>query len=106
MERRDPKARAIRQLILFGMLAVVFVPACTVGTALYLDDDWVPESTRSRLPGSTKDEVRAMLGEPDRIDDGHEWYSERWHYRRAGRLAEFRVEFDRDGRADEGSYDR
>lgn len=92
----------------FGYLvvgAVVLASACLVGGLWYVWADWVPDSTRGRLPGATKAEVRALLGEPDQTDTDPD--RERWHYRRPFRLAEFQLDFGEDGRAqDGGSYDR
>jgi outer membrane protein assembly factor BamE (lipoprotein component of BamABCDE complex) len=87
--------------LVIGVLCIV---ALCAGLPFYMNADWVPESTRSKLPGSNRDEVRALLGEPDFIDKYDDF--ERWRYNPFLRLAEFRVEFGRDGLADDGSYDR
>ena len=92
-------------LVTLGMGGFFILLTCCVGGPLYFICDWVPESTRAMLPGATAADVRLLLGEPDRVDTA--LHGERWYYRRPLRMAEFRVDFDRDGRAiDEGSYDR
>jgi hypothetical protein len=98
--------RRIRNLIVdlaagFGLLAGLLGLVAAVG-GWFMWNDWVPQATLDRLPGASKTEVRAMLGEPDCVADS----ASRWDYRRAFRLAEFRVHFDETGRAEHWSYDR
>lgn len=91
--------------IRLALAALLVLALCVIGVPWYVDADWVPEATRSQLPGATPNEVRALLGEPDNIATGPD--HERWEYRRPFRWAEFRVDFGKDGRAkDEGTYDR
>lgn len=80
--------------------AWVVGPAALVGAAFHLGGKWVPEQTIARLPGATEAEVRAMLGEPDVGSD-----DERWRFRRPTRFAEFRVDFSKDRRVTDWSYD-
>jgi hypothetical protein len=66
--------------------------------------DWVPPSTVNRLPHASRTEVRELLGDPDYV--GQQAWGERWEYRRSWSLAEFRVDFGRDGKVEDWSYDR
>jgi hypothetical protein len=101
----DPRRPFWRRTDVLTFAAVLLAASCLIGAPCYFLADWVPESTRERIPGATRDEVRAMLGEPDDIGTGTDY--ERWYYRRPLRMAEFRVDFEMDGRSKtDGSYDR
>jgi hypothetical protein len=95
MRRRLPPILAL-------ILAVSALTAPVVA-GWYLWCDWVPDGITRRLPGATEAEVQGLLGEPNGwpARDGC-----RWRYRQPYRLAEFRVDFDDDGRVVSWSYDR
>ena len=99
------------QLVTIERAAVVLlvsaaVCACVMPCAgvRYIDLDWVPKSTISRLPNAAPDDVREMLGEPTYVQtDG---LGSRWLYTNSHRLAEFWVCFDREGKVTYWYYDR
>ena len=83
--------------------AVVVAIALTcvlAGAAWFALPPWRPWGFGTDLRGATRDEVRNRLGEPEAYST-----PERWVYRRAAHLGEFRVDFDASGRVEYWSND-
>ncbi len=82
-----------------GLLTVLLIPTAGV---LWMNSDWVPNSTVSRLAGASRADVRQLLGEQDHIDAN----GDKWAFTRTGRFAEFQVHFAADGTVESCYYDR
>jgi hypothetical protein len=92
--------RTTTRTVVTRLAAVVVTVAALAGAVWHAISKWVPDQTIARLPGATETEVRAMLGEPDIGSD-----EDRWLFRRPTRFAEFRVDFSKDRRVTDWSYD-
>lgn len=104
--------KRLNRLEKLAILVCCLAPCLLVAGGWYFACDWMPDSVTERLPGATRAEVIQMLGEPssfsskDQYGNGSRDEAEKWQYERDGRMAEFQVRFDTDGRVNYWGYDR
>lgn len=91
------------------LLFAVATLAAVSGVVWYTMADWLPDDLMTQLPGSTREDVRRMLGPPTYFSgypEGNPDEADAWEYARFGRVAMLQVRFSERGRVERVDHDR